>query len=214
MFKSSPFWFFSKSSTRPKQLANDATPSSAATPSHLQNPSRMTFTYQKDTQIVNVVMKETQPDAREDTTATTTGTTTSTTSTTSTTTNKQDDGFIEISSVPLSYAEVASIGANKKNSQSLMNTPTASASSSTPTISLKPPTTARPAKETLQVNQYNVLAKEDNLPDDSNLDSSVIEEKLKSEDDYNRSQHYKKQQFQFNMNKKKKAREIKNKQKC
>lgn len=208
MFKSSPFWFFSKSSTRQKQLANDATPSSAATPSHLQNPSRMTFTYQKDTQIVNVVMKETQPDAREDTN------TTNTTTTTSTTTNKQDDGFIEISSVPLSYAEVASIGANKKNPQSLLTTPTASASSSTPTINLKPPTIARPAKETLQINQYNVLAKDDNLPDDSNLDSSVIEEKLKSEDDYNRSQHYKKQQFQFNMNKKKKAREMKNKQKC
>ncbi|EDK45419.1 predicted protein [Lodderomyces elongisporus NRRL YB-4239] len=201
MFKSSPFWFFSKSSTRQKQPANDATPS------HLQNPSRMTFTYQKDTQIVNVVMKETQPDAREDTNATTT-------SITSTTTNKQDDGFIEISSVPLSYAEVASIGANKKNPQSLLTTPTASASSSTPTISLKPPTTARPAKETLQINQYNVLAKDDNMPDDSNLDSSVIEENLKSEDDYNRSQHYKKQQFQFNMNKKKKAREMKNKQKC
>ncbi|WLF79332.1 hypothetical protein PVL30_003084 [Lodderomyces elongisporus] len=202
MFKSSPFWFFSKSSTRQKQSANDATPS------HLQNPSRMTFTYQKDTQIVNVVMKETQPDAREDTN------TTNTTTTSSTTTNEQDDGFIEVSSVPLSYAEVASIGANKNNLQSLSTTPTASASSSTPTISLKPPTTARPAKETLQINQYNVLAKDDNMPDDSNLDSSVIEENLKSEDDYNRSQHYKKQQFQFNMNKKKKAREMKNKQKC
>ncbi|RCK64217.1 hypothetical protein Cantr_10472 [Candida viswanathii] len=111
--------------------------------------------------------------------------------------NNEEDEFVDIQTKPLSYAEVASFGKNKKQTA-----------------------LAKPAATRVEKNQFNVLKKEDEDEAAAGRDSleiagpeDVAYEPFKSGDEYDRNMSYKNKQSKAIIKKKKLNRELKNKQK-
>ncbi|EMG49609.1 hypothetical protein SBY92_004524 [Candida maltosa Xu316] len=118
---------------------------------------------------------------------------------------EEDEEFVDIQTKPLSYAEVASLGKNKKQNSVIK--------------------VAKPSKRKIESNQFNVLSSEETNKVRDSIDeaydydnepavaASLVYEPFKSDDEYMRSKNYKMKQSKAVNKKKQFNRELKNKQK-
>ncbi|KAI3402462.2 hypothetical protein KGF56_004759 [Candida oxycetoniae] len=107
---------------------------------------------------------------------------------------EDDDEYVEISTTPLSYAEVAQLGLNKEPAN------------------LQIPK-ALPSRGKIDQNQYTILP--DNRESDTCVAGNDLDEfsLFKTGDEYERSQNYKGKQLEMNKMRKVKSREMKKKRK-